>query len=89
MVNCRTEKKVLNEVRSDKNIIKMKVVQKLSGTSGGDRYTGTVADNNARRRGNGGRCSGGESTSIRCNMICGAGVEVPFMLGRLLELKCL
>jgi hypothetical protein len=44
-------KKVLNEVRSDKNIIKMKVVQKLSGTSGGDRYTGTVADNNVRRRG--------------------------------------
>jgi hypothetical protein len=73
--------KVLNEVRSDKNIIKMKVVRKLSGTSGGDRDTGTVADNNDRRIGNGARCSGGESTSIRCNMICGAGVEVPFMLG--------
>jgi hypothetical protein len=42
--------KVLDEVRSDKNIIKMKIVQKLSGTSGGDRYTGTVADNNVRSR---------------------------------------
>jgi hypothetical protein len=42
--------KVLDEVRSDKNIIKMKIVRKLSGTSGGDRYTGTVADNNFRSR---------------------------------------
>jgi hypothetical protein len=39
--------KILNKIRSKKNIVKVKVVRKVSCAGGGDRYTATVTNNNA------------------------------------------
>jgi hypothetical protein len=46
---------ILNEVGCNKNVIKVKVVRKTSRSSGGGRNEVAIPNNNARRRGNGGR----------------------------------
>jgi hypothetical protein len=46
---------VFNEVWCNKNVVKAKVVRKTSRSSGGDRGEAAISNNNARRRGNGGR----------------------------------
>jgi hypothetical protein len=41
--------KILNEIRGNKDIIKVKVVREMSRASGGDRDQTAIANNNARR----------------------------------------
>jgi hypothetical protein len=73
--------KILNKVRGKKNIIKMKIMREVSCAGGGDRYTATVTDNNARRRTARGRCGRRKSTDIGGDMVGGTSVEIPFVLG--------
>jgi hypothetical protein len=41
--------KILNEIRGNKDIIKVKVVREMSRASGGDRDQTAIANNNGRR----------------------------------------
>jgi hypothetical protein len=62
----------------------MKIMWKLGCSSRSNRYKATVTDKDTGGGINRGRSSGGENTGIRGDMIGGASVEVPFMLGGLL-----
>jgi hypothetical protein len=81
MVKLTDGNEVFNKMRSNKNIVKVKVVWKMSRAGGCNGYKATIGDNNAGGRGRGGRGKGRKSTSIVGDMIGGVGVKIPIMLG--------
>jgi hypothetical protein len=74
---------------SNKNIIKVKIMWKVSCAGRGDGYKTTVTNNNTGGRMNRGRCSGIKITSIGGDMIGSTSVKIPVMLRGLLKLKSL
>lgn len=77
--------KILNKIRRDQDIIKMKLMRKNRVANGGDRQKVPITDNNGRRRMTGRSKRGRKYTSIGCNVTGSTSIKIPVLLRRLLK----